>query len=125
MRMSTTTSTNRERAPLLLMFGSLADRMANILRSRPSLTARIAFAPPETIHAIAALLHLAPEAAGSDTEVGDFIEQRDSRELLKKALPDCPRGYTARWIEQVALHCRIGRGLRCSGAGWRPTKSEW
>ena len=29
-RMSTTTSTNRERAPLLLMFGSLADRMADI-----------------------------------------------------------------------------------------------
>jgi hypothetical protein len=69
--------------------------MADILRSRESLTARIAFAPPETIHAIAAFLHLAPEAAGSDTEVGDFIEQRDSRELLKRALPDCPRGYTA------------------------------
>ena len=88
--MSTTTSTTRERAPLLLVFGSLADRMADILRSRPSLTARIAFAPPETIHAIAAFLHLAPEAAGSDTEVGDFIEQCDPRELLKKALPDCP-----------------------------------
>ena len=72
------------------MFGSLADRMANILRPRPSLTARITFAPPETIHAIAAFLHLALEAAGSDTEVGDFIEKRDSRELLKKAPPDYP-----------------------------------
>jgi hypothetical protein len=88
--MSTTTSTTRERAPLLLVFGSLADRMADILRSRPSLTARIAFAPAETIHAIAAFMHLAPEAAGSDTEVGDSIEQCDPRELLKKALPDCP-----------------------------------
>ena len=72
------------------MFGSLADRMANILRSRPSLTARIAFAPPETIHAIAALLHLAPEAAGSDTEVGDFIEQRDSRELSEEGASRLP-----------------------------------
>jgi hypothetical protein len=44
--------------------------VAEILRSRPSLTARIAFAPPEAIHAIAAFLYLAPEAAGSDAEVG-------------------------------------------------------
>ena len=115
--MSTTTSTTRERAPLLLVFGSLADRVADILRSRPSLTARIAFAPAETIHAIAAFLHLAPEAAGSDTEVGDFIEQCDPRELLKKALPDCP----ARLYRALD---RAGRfalphwpRLRCSGAG--------
>ena len=80
----------RERAPLLLVFGPLADRMADILRSRPSLTAKIAFAPPEAIHAIAVFLHLAPEAAGADAEIGDLIEQSEPRELLKKALPHCP-----------------------------------
>ena len=88
--MSAQTITIRERAPLLLVFGSLADRVAEILRSRPSLTARIAFAPPEAIHAIAAFLYLAPEAAGSDAEVGYLIEQSDPRELLRKAIPDCP-----------------------------------
>jgi hypothetical protein len=88
--MSAQTTTIRERAPLLLVFGSLADRVAEILRARPSLTARIAFAPPEAIHAIAAFLYLAPEAAGSDAEVGNLIEQSDPRELLKKAIPDCP-----------------------------------
>ena len=88
--MSAQTITIRERAPLLLVFGSLADRVAEILRSRPSLTARIAFAPPEAIHAIAAFLYLAPEAAASDTEVGNLIEQSDPRELLRKAIPDCP-----------------------------------
>jgi hypothetical protein len=88
--MSAQTTTIRERAPLLLVFGSLADRVAEILRARPSLTARIAFAPPEAIHAIAAFLYLAPEAAGSDAEVGNLIEQSDPRELLRKAIPDCP-----------------------------------
>ena len=88
--MSAQTTTIRERAPLLLVFGSLADRVAEILRARPSLTARIAFAPPEAIHAIAAFLYLAPEATGSDAEVGNLIEQSDPRELLRKAIPDCP-----------------------------------
>jgi hypothetical protein len=88
--MFTTTSTIRERAPLLLVFGSLADRMADILRSRPSLTARIAFAPPEAMHAIAAFMYLAPEASGSDKDVGDLIEHTDPRDLLRMALPDCP-----------------------------------
>jgi hypothetical protein len=88
--MSAQTITIRERAPLLLVFGSLADRVAEILRSRPSLTARIAFAPPEAIHAIAAFLYLAPEAAASDAEVCNLIEQSDPRELLRKAIPDCP-----------------------------------
>ena len=73
--MSAQTITIGERAPLLLVFGSLADRVAEILRSRPNLTARIAVAPPEAIHAIAAFLYLAPEAAGSDAEVGYLIEQ--------------------------------------------------
>jgi hypothetical protein len=88
--MSAQTITIRERAPLLMVFGSLADRVAEILRSRPSLTAKITFAPPEAIHAIAAFLYLAPEAAGSDAEVGILIERSDPRELLRKAIPDCP-----------------------------------
>jgi hypothetical protein len=88
--MSAPTSAIRERAPLLLVFGPLADRMAEILRSRPSLTAKIAFAPAAAVHAIAAFLHLAPEAAQSDAEVGDLIKQSDPRELLKLALLDCP-----------------------------------
>jgi hypothetical protein len=88
--MSTTTSTIRERAPLLLVFGSLADRMAAILRARPSLTARIAFAPPEAMHAIAAFMYLAPEASASDQDVGDLIECTDPRDLLRMSLPECP-----------------------------------
>ena len=88
--MSAQTNTIQERAPLLLVFGSLADRVAEILRARPSLTARVTFAPPEAIHAIAAFLYLAPEAAGCDAEVGNLIEQSDPRELLGKASPDCP-----------------------------------
>jgi hypothetical protein len=87
---SVPTHTVRERAPLLLVFGPLADRVADILRSRPSLTARIAFAPPEALHAIAIFLYFAPEAGRSDAEAGDLIEQSDPRELLRKALPDCP-----------------------------------
>jgi hypothetical protein len=90
--MSTTTSTIQERAPLLLVFGSLADRMAAILRSRKSLTARIAFAPPEAIHAIAAFMYLAPEASGPIEDVGDLVEQSDPRDLLRMALPNCPAG---------------------------------
>src|SRR3954469_4244036 len=84
------TRTTHERAPLLLVFGPLADRVAGILRSRPTLAARIAFAPPQAIHAIAAFLYLAPEATGSDAEIGDLIEQSDPRELLMKACPNCP-----------------------------------
>ena len=88
--MSASTNAIRERAPLLLTFGPLADRVADILRSRPTLTAKVAFAPPEALHAIAIFLYLAPEATGSDAEVGDLIKQSDPRELLRKALPDCP-----------------------------------
>jgi len=84
------TSAIRERAPLLLVFGPLADRMAEIWRSRPSLTAKIAFAPPAAIHAIAVFLHQAPDVTQSDVEVGDLIEQSNPRELLKLALLNCP-----------------------------------
>src|ERR1700693_5400660 len=79
-----------ERAPAILIFGPLADRVAGLLRSRPSLTARITFAPREAIHAIAAFLYLAAEAADAAAEVAYLIDTSDPRELLAKAVPDCP-----------------------------------
>ena len=75
---------------MLLVFGPLADRVAGILRSRPTPDRQDCLAPPEAMHAIAIFLYLSPEAAGSDAEVGDIIEQSDPRELLRMALPDCP-----------------------------------
>ena len=79
-----------ERAPAILIFGPLADRVAGLLRSRPSLTARITFAPREAIHAIAAFLYLAPEAADTVAEVANLVDTSDPRGLLAKAIPDCP-----------------------------------
>ena len=79
-----------ERAPAILIFGPLADRIAGLLRSRPSLTARITFAPREAVHAIAALLYLAPEAADTDAEVANLVDTSDPRGLLAKAIPACP-----------------------------------
>ena len=88
--MTVPTNPTDERAPLLLVFGTLANRMAGILAGRHGLTSRMLYAPPEAIHAIAAFLYLAPQATESDAVVGDVIEQTDPRELLRKALPDCP-----------------------------------
>jgi hypothetical protein len=88
--MPPTTNHHQERAPLLLVFGPLADRVAGIIRERPSLTAGIIFAPREAIHAISAFLYLAPEAAGTVAEVADRIGLSDPRQLLKMALPNCP-----------------------------------
>src|ERR1700693_3474477 len=68
--MSVPTSTTDERAPLLLAFGTLANRMARILAGRHGLASRMLYAPPEAIHAIVAFLLLAPEADRSDAEVG-------------------------------------------------------
>jgi hypothetical protein len=108
----------RERAPLLLVFGSLAERVAALLRAQPSLVARLAFAPREAIHAIAAFLYLAPEPTKSDAEIADLIDQSDPRDLLRKAIPDCPiRLYRAfdkagnvvrprSFYERVAAICR-------------------
>lgn len=81
----------KERAPLLLVFGDLAPRVATLVRARPLLIARLIVAPPEAIHAIAAFLHLAPDAARSDGDVAEVINGTDPRKLLNMALPDCPR----------------------------------
>jgi hypothetical protein len=79
-----------ERAPLILMFGPLADRVAALLRVRPSLICKLTFAPREAIHAIAAFLYLAPEARETDIDVASLIDTSDPRELLARALPGCP-----------------------------------
>jgi hypothetical protein len=79
-----------ERAPLLGVFDDLAPRVAGLLRARPSLTARLIFAPRAAIHAFGAFLHLAPAAALSDGEVAALIDKTDPRDLLKAVMPDCP-----------------------------------
>jgi hypothetical protein len=80
----------RERAPLLLVFGDLAGRVAALVRARPILVARLIVAPREAVHAIGAFLHLAPAAAQPDVEVATIISETDPRELLRSALPGCP-----------------------------------
>jgi hypothetical protein len=82
--------TPRERAPLLLVFGELAERAAALVRARPILIARLIVAPREAVHAIGAFLHLAPDAAQSDADVATVINDSDPRELLRAALPGCP-----------------------------------
>jgi hypothetical protein len=79
----------QERAPLLLIFGDLAGRVAALVRARPILVARLIVAPREAVHAIGAFLHLAPDAALPDAEVAAIINDADPRELLRAALPDC------------------------------------
>lgn len=79
-----------ERAPLLLIFGSHANRLAALIRERPNLTARLIVAPREALHAIGAFLHLAPGATGPDAEVAALIDNADPRDLLSAALPGCP-----------------------------------
>src|SRR3954463_1477241 len=79
-----------ERAPLLLTFGDLADRVAGLIRIQPSLVARLIVAPREAVHATAAFLHLAPYAARPDAEVAAIISTTSPRELLRGALPGCP-----------------------------------
>ena len=107
-----------ERAPAILIFGPLADRVAGLLRSRPSLTARITFAPREAIHAIAAFLYLAPEAADTDTEVANLVDACGFRGLLAKAIPDCPaRLYRAldtagNEVQPLSFYQRLGTASR-------------
>ena len=84
------TEAPKERAPLLLVFGDLAPRVAALVRARPSLVARLVVAPREHIHSIGAFLHLAPAAASPDAEVASAIEATDPRVLLRAALPGCP-----------------------------------
>src|SRR4051794_6403919 len=80
----------KERAPLLLVFGDLASRVAALMRARPSLVARLVVAPREAVHAVGAFLHLAPAAALPDAEVAALIDDGDPRGLLRAALPGCP-----------------------------------
>jgi hypothetical protein len=115
---SATNHDTRERAPLLLVFGNLAERVAVLLRAQPTLVVRLAFAPREAIHAIAAFLYLAPEPTKSDAEIADLIDQSDPRDLLRKAIPDCPirlyRAFdkagnvvrTRSFYDRVAAICR-------------------
>jgi hypothetical protein len=87
---------SRERAPLLLIFGSHAGRMQALMRERPNLTARLIMAPREALHAIGAFLHLAPAASQPDADVAAIISDSDPRDLLSAALPGCsPRLYKA------------------------------
>ena len=79
-----------ERAPLLLVFGDLAPRVAGLVRARPSLVARLVVAPREHIHSIGAFLHLAPAAVSPDAEVAALIHDAGPRDLLRAALPGCP-----------------------------------
>ena len=80
----------QERAPLLLVFGVLAPRVASLIRARPTLVARLIVAPREAVHAVGAFLHLAPGAALPDAEVAATINDSDPRDLLRAALPGCP-----------------------------------
>ncbi|MGK7867200.1 hypothetical protein [Falsiroseomonas sp. E2-1-a20] len=79
-----------ERAPVLSVFGNLASRVGRLLRTRPSLTSKLIFAPPRAIHACGAFLHLASDAAGSDSAVAVLIDETDPRDLLRLAMPGCP-----------------------------------
>jgi hypothetical protein len=84
------TESPKERAPLLLVFGDLAPRVAALVRARPSLVARLVVAPREHIHSVGAFLHLSAAAASPDAEVASAIEAADPRDLLRAALPGCP-----------------------------------
>jgi hypothetical protein len=80
-----------ERTPCLLIFGDLAPRVAKLVRARPILIPRLILAPREAVHAIGAFLHLAPDAALTDAEIAEIINDTNPRKILRAALPDCPR----------------------------------
>ena len=79
-----------ERAPLLLVFGDLAERVAGLLRVRPGLIPRLVVAPREVIHSVGAYLYLAPEATQPDELVAAVIDDSHARDLLRAAMPDYP-----------------------------------
>src|SRR5687767_13918283 len=72
-----------ERAPLLLLFGDPAERVAVLIHAQPLLIPRLIVAPREAVHAIAAYLYLAPDAAQPDAEVATIIYETDPRHLLR------------------------------------------
>jgi hypothetical protein len=82
--------TRTETAPVLCVFGPHAARVADLVRLRPALLNRLAFAPVPAIHAIGAWLHLAPEADRPDPDVAVIIDQSDPRDLLRAAIPQAP-----------------------------------
>ncbi|RYD21028.1 MAG: hypothetical protein EOP69_01495 [Spirochaetia bacterium] len=83
--------TQRERSPLLRVFGDvLAGRVAGLIRERPKLVARLIMAPPEAVHSIGAYLHLAPDATLPDAAVADRLVNTKPRDLLAAAMPNCP-----------------------------------
>jgi hypothetical protein len=79
-----------ERSPILRVFGHHCARMTTLLRIRPSLLDRVAFAPRTAIHAIAAFLYLAPQAGRPDPTVAALLENDDPRDLLRQAIPNAP-----------------------------------
>jgi hypothetical protein len=79
-----------ERAPVLRLFGDHATRMATLLRIRPSLLVRIAYAPRRAIHSIGAFLFLAADAGRPDAEVAEILDVHDPRDLLLAAIPCAP-----------------------------------
>lgn len=79
-----------ERAPLLLVFGDLAERVAALLRVRPGLIPRLVVAPREVIHSVSAYLYLAPEATQPDEVVAAAIDESHARDLLHAAMPNHP-----------------------------------
>lgn len=96
--------------------------MAALVRERPDLLTRLAFAPPSAVHASGAWLHFAPEAARSDSELAELLDTSDPRALLRAAIPDAPAGlYRAlgtagdrvrerAFYERVATLCRTPFG---------------
>lgn len=72
----------------------LAPLVARLIRTRPSLGARLALAPRRAVHAAAVYLYgnLAENgvASGADAEaLAREVDERDPRDLLSEALPGC------------------------------------
>ena len=86
----TVESTHIECAPLLLVFGPLAGRVAGLVRVCPDILPRIVLAPRRAIHSIATFLYFAPEASLPDDDVADVIATRHPRDLLRAAFPNAP-----------------------------------
>jgi hypothetical protein len=73
------------------VFNDLAERVAALIRAQPFLIPRLIVAPRAAIHATAAFLYLAPDAARPDAEVAEIINDTDPRNLLRTAIPNYPR----------------------------------
>jgi len=80
-----------ERAPVFKVFGPHASRVALLVRARPALLRRLAFAPSRAVHAVGAWLHLSPDADQNDDAVAAIVDESNPRDLLRAILPDTPR----------------------------------